>query len=70
MDNLHDRLKDKLWAARTKYFTTVRKSILKLVELPCLAAKRFKTRKILPCEVCKFCIYSYYARIFPRVIQI
>ena len=44
----------------SKIFDHTRESILKLVELPSLVAKSCKIRKIY--EVCKFCIFLYYAR--------
>ena len=45
MDNLHVRLTFNL-GKKNKSFTTVKKSILKLVELPSLVAKCCKTWKI------------------------
>ena len=47
---------------KAKFFTTARKSMLKLVKLPSLGAKCCKIRKIYACEVCKFRIFLYYAR--------
>ena len=59
--NLHNRLKDELGSENEIFYYST-KSILKLiVELQCLVAKCFKTRKILPYEVCKFCVFLYYA---------
>ena len=42
-----------------KFITTALKSILKLVKLKSLVAKRWK---MYACEDCKFCIFLYYAR--------
>ena len=47
---------------KAKSSTTARKSILELVKLPSLVAKWCKIRKIYAWEVCKFCIFLYYAR--------
>ena len=44
-----------------KFITTALKSILKLVKLKSLVAKRCKMWKMLACEDCKFCIFLYYA---------
>ena len=45
-----------------KFIITALKSILKLVKLQCLVAKRCKMWKMYACEDCKFCIFLYYAR--------
>ena len=55
--NLHVRLTFNLSKAK-KCFTIVKKSILKLVEMPSLVAKCCKTWKIWPRKVCKF-VYIY-----------
>ena len=68
MGNLHYRPK--------QYFITPRKSILKLVELPCLVAKCSKIRKLWPGEVYEFgykCIthakaYHFSGIIDPKVV--
>ena len=56
MDNLHNRLKVELGRKNEIFHTTVKKRILKLVELQSLVAKCCKIRKNSPC------IYFYYAR--------
>ena len=45
-----------------KFITTALKSILKLVKLQSLVAKRYKMWIMYACEDCKFCIFLYYAR--------
>ena len=45
-----------------KFITTALKSILKLVKLQSLVAKRCKMWKMYACEDCKFCIFLYSAR--------
>ena len=45
-----------------KFITTALKSILKLVKLKSLVAKRCKMWKMQAFEDCKFCIFLYYAR--------
>ena len=81
IDDLHVRLTFNLGKTnkifyRTKSFTTVKKSILKLVELPSLVAKCCQTWKIWPRKVCRFvyiCItrgksYHFSAKIVSKVV--
>ena len=42
-----------------KFITTALKSILKLVKLQSLVAKRCKMWKTYACEDCKFCTYIF-----------
>ena len=49
-----------LWSGPS--FTAARKSSLKLVKLRNLVAKCCKTWKIWLWEICRFCMYLYYAR--------
>mgnify|MGYP002804073949 CR=1 FL=1 len=51
-----------IFAKKEKSFTTAGGSILKLVQLPSLAARCFEMRKIYACRVWKICIFLYYAR--------
>ena len=48
-----------IWARRTKFITTARKSILKLVKLQSLVTKCCKMRKIWHFKCSKFCILLY-----------